>query len=376
MSSRARSASHPSGLSSVIGSLALASVLGMAGRALNRGFAGNATPETRNKPQSAQPQKADHQRAENAKAGVSATEAKSGKGASGPADIPSPGWWAILKRTFAEVNGDRVLAVAGGVTFYGLLSLFPAVTVLVSVYGLFADPQSISEHLAMLSSVLPEGAMNIISEQVTRIASGDGAKLGLAALAGLLVALWSANSAMKAMMDALNIAYDAEEKRSFIMLNLVSLGFTLAAIVGLLVLISAIAVVPAMLNTMQLGVVGDVLVDYGRWPLVFALGIAGLAVLYRYGPSRPDVGWRWITPGSLIATLALVVFSMLFSWYAANFGKFNETYGSLGAVIGFLTWMWLSASIVLIGAELNAEIENQARAGKKPGETGKAKTKA
>jgi membrane protein len=354
-----------SGESSGLSSLLLASALGVAAGALHR-FAGE--PSVRTRTSSSAPL-----RREDAKAGVSPAESRAGKGASAPEDIPAPGWWAILKRTFSEVNGDRVLAVAGGVTFYGLLSLFPAITVLVSVYGLFVEPSTISEHLAMLSSVLPEGAMSIISEQVTRIASGDGAKLGLAAGVGVLVALWSANSAMKAMMDALNIAYDAEEKRSFIMLNLISLGFTLASIVGLLVLISAIAVVPAILHTMQLGVVGDFLIDYGRWPLVFALGIVGLAVLYRYGPSRPNVRWRWITPGSLIATIALVVFSMLFSWYAANFGKFNETYGSLGAVIGFLTWMWLSSAIVLIGAELNAEIENQARVGKKPGETGKEK---
>ncbi len=358
---RRPAAARRPGLFSVLMSLAAATVLEKAARGL--------APEYRPAHSAAQPER----RADNARAGVAPAEAQAGKGAPAPADIPAPGWWAILKRTFAEVNGDRVLAVAGGVTFYGLLSLFPAVTVLVSVYGLFADPATISDHLAMLSSVLPEGAMSIISEQVTRIAAGDGAKLGLAALVGVLVALWSANSAMKAIMDALNIAYDAEEKRSFIMLNLISLGFTLASIVGLLVMISAIAVVPAVLNTMMLGVVGDVLIDYGRWPLVFVLGILGLAVLYRYGPSRPDVAWRWITPGSLLATLALVAFSMLFSWYAANFGKFNETYGSLGAVIGFLTWAWLSAAIVLVGAELNAEIENQARVGRKPGETGKDK---
>lgn len=342
-------------LGSVLLSLAVASVLGSAAGRISR-HAAPATPARRR---------------EDAVASVAPHDSEAGKGAPGPASIPSPGWWAILKRTFSEVNADRVLAVAGSVTFYGLLSLFPAITVLVSVYGLFADPASISDHLAALASVLPEGTMSIISEQVARIGSGDNAKLGLAAGIGLLVALWSANSAMKAMMDALNIAYDAEEKRSFIMLNLISLGFTLASIIGLVVLISAIAVVPAIMHMIQLGVVGDVLIDYGRWPLVFVLGILGLAVLYRYGPSRPDVRWRWITPGSLVAALALVVFSMLFSWYAANFGKFNETYGSLGAVIGFLTWAWLSAAIVLVGAELNAEIENQARVGKKPGATAK-----
>ena len=298
---------------------------------------------------------------------------EAGKGADTPSDIPSRGWWAILKRTFSEVSSDRVLAVAGGVTFYGLLSLFPAVTVLVSVYGLVAEPDSISRQLQMLGTFLPQGALSIIGEQVTRIVESDQSSLSLAAIAGVLVAMWSANAATKAMMDALNIAYDAEEKRGFIKLNFVSLGFTLSAILGLVIMIAVVAAVPVILKMFWLGGVADVLIWAGRWPLIFGLIIVALAVLYRYGPSRPNVRWRWITPGSLLAALALVIFSMLFSWYAANFGKFNETYGSLGAAIGFMTWMWLSAAIVLVGAELNAEVENHARPGPKPGETGAEK---
>jgi membrane protein len=259
------------------------------------------------------------------------------------------------------VNSDRVLAVAGGVTFYALLSVFPAVTVMVSLYGLFTDPATISQHLQMVSGFLPEGATSIIGEQVQRITSGDNAQLGVAALAGLLVALWSSNAAMKAMMDALNVAYDVEEGRSFIWLNLQSLFFTLASMAGLIVMLAVIAVVPFLLHTLPLGAMADNLISIGRWPLVAILVILAMAILYRYGPSRPDAPWRWITPGSIVATLGLLILSMGFSWYAANFGKFNETYGSLGAAIGFMTWMWLSATIVLVGAELNAEIENQAR---------------
>ncbi len=285
-----------------------------------------------------------------------------------PAAASGLGWWTILKRTFAEVSSDRVLAVAGGVTFYGLLSLFPAITVLVSLYGLVADPADISQHLQLLSSFLPQGALSIIGEQVTRIAQSDHSTLSVAAVTALLVALWSANAAMKAMMDALNIAYDAEEERGFVKLNLLSLGFTLSAILALILMIVAIAAVPVILQLFNLGVLGDVLLWAGRWPTVFVLMLLGIAVLYRYGPSRPGVAWRWVTPGSLFATFGLVVFSMVFSWYAANFANYNETYGSLGAVIGFLTWMWLSATIVLAGAELNAEIESEARPGRMPGE--------
>jgi membrane protein len=283
------------------------------------------------------------------------------------------GWWAILKRTFAEVNKDRVQAVAGGVTFYGLLSLFPAITVLVSLYGVVADPSAISQHLDVLASLLPQGAMAIISEQVTRIIQTPHAALGFAAIFGLLVALWSAISAMKVMMDALNIAYDAEEKRGFITLNLVSLGFTLAAIIGMIVMVTVIAVVPAILGFFNLGALGDILLWAGRWPVILVLIGMALAVLYQWGPSRPGVAWRWITPGSILASIALVLFSMLFSWYAANVANYNGTYGSLGAVIGFLIWMWLSTTIVLVGAELNAVMEDVEHPGKKRGETGNNK---
>jgi membrane protein len=280
------------------------------------------------------------------------------------------GWWAILKRSYAEVNKDRVQAVAGGVTFYGLLSLFPAITVLVSLYGLVADRSAISEHLAVLGNILPAGAMAIIGEQVTRLIQADQAKLGLAAIIGLLVALWSANSAMKAMMDALNIAYDTGETRGFLRLNLVSLGFTLAAIIGLIVMMAVITAVPVILALFNLGTLADVLLWAGRWPVILLLIGLALAVLYRWGPSRPGVAWRWITPGSALASIALMLFSMLFSWYAANFANYNATYGSLGAVIAFLIWMWLSTTIVLVGAELNAVIEHRGQPAEKPAGTG------
>lgn len=276
----------------------------------------------------------------------------------GKADAPPQGWWGILKRTVSEVSSDRVLAVAGGVTFYGLLSLFPAITVLVSIYGLVAAPESISRHLQMLKSFLPEGAIGIIGDQITRIIRTDQSSLSLAAIAGVLIALWSANAATKAIMDALNIAYDEEEKRGLIKLNLISLGFTLSSIVGLIVMIFVVAAVPAILQMFWLGSIVDFLLWAGRWPVIFGLVIVALAVLYRYGPSRPDAPWRWITPGSVLAAVGLLVFCMLFSWYAANFANYNETYGSLGAVIGFLTWMWLSTVIVLVGAEFNAVLES------------------
>ncbi len=281
--------------------------------------------------------------------------------AGSPADLPASFWWSAAKHTFAEVNDDRVMAVAGGVTFYALLSLFPAITVMVSAYGLFAAPATISGHLQMLSAFLPEGAMSIIGEQVRRITQGDQGQLGAAAIAGLLAAVWSSNAAMKAMMDALNIAYDVEERRSFLWLNVESLAFTLTSIVALLVMLAVIALVPLLLHTQPLEPAAGTLISAGRWLLAFVLMMLALALLYKFAPNRPEAPWRWITPGSLLASAGLMTLSMGFSWYAANFGKFNETYGSLGAAIGFMTWLWLSAVIVMVGAELNAELEQKAR---------------
>jgi membrane protein len=279
-----------------------------------------------------------------------------------PLDIPAEGWWEVAKALYRNVQQDRVLAVAGGVTYYGLLALFPTITALVSFYGLFNDRSEATQDLAMLATVIPPGAYQIVQDQVSRIVSGGGLALGLAGLSSLGLALWSSNSGMKAMIDALNVANRAEERRSFIMLNLVSFAFTLSAMAFLLALLSVIAVVPALLALVRLEAWTGWLIWAGRWPMVAAVVCLALAVLYRWGPNVPDARWRWISPGSVLATVLLSLMSMGFSWYAANFGRFNETYGSLGAAIAFMTWLWLASISVLIGAELNAELDRQSKA--------------
>jgi membrane protein len=282
-----------------------------------------------------------------------------GREAATPTDIPAKGWTDILWRTYEEINKDRILAVAAGVTFYALLALFPAIAALVSTYGLFADPATIQDHLTGLSGVLPGGALEVIGEQVKRISSQGGGALGFAFFFGLAISLWSANAGMKAIFDALNVAYGEEEKRSFIQLNLRSLAFTLGMIFFILVAVGAIVVIPIVLNLVGLGRAAEWIISLARWPVLLASIMLLLAALYRYGPSRETAQWRWISAGSIVAAVVWVVASMLFSWYVASFGNYNETYGSLGAVIGLLTWMWLSTIIVLVGAELNAEIEHQ-----------------
>jgi membrane protein len=245
------------------------------------------------------------------------------------------------------------------VTYYALLALFPAIAALVSIYGLFADPATIQNHLNTLSGILPGGALDVIREQVTRISSKGEGTLGISFVVGLVISLWSANAGMKAIFDALNIVYDEEERRGIVALNLQSLAFTLGAIAFVLLALVGIVVLPIVLDFVGLGAAVEWLLTIARWPLLLAVIVLGLAVLYRYGPSRDRAEWTWVTPGSLIAAIVWVVVSMLFSYYVANFGSYNETYGSLGAIIGFMTWIWISSVVVLVGAEINAEVEHQ-----------------
>ena len=245
------------------------------------------------------------------------------------------------------------MAIAAGVTFYALLAIFPAIAAIVSVYGLVADVKTISADIASLGNVLPGGAISVVSEQVKRVASNSHGTLGLAALVGICISIWSANSGVKAMFDALNIVLKEDEKRSFIRLNLTSLAFTVGGLMLVLLAVALVLVAPVLLKYVGLNDRLDWLISIGRWPVLWVGLALVIALLYRFGPSRNDIPWRWISWGSALASLVWLVASMAFSWYAANFGTYNKTYGSLGAVIGFMTWIWISAMIVLVGEELN-----------------------
>jgi len=265
------------------------------------------------------------------------------------------GWKDILWRTYEQIGENRLLAVAAGVVFYGLLAVFPAVTALVSLYGLFASASAISDHLSL---ILPQGAVDLLREQIGRL-TADGGKLGFGFIFGLAVALWSANAGMKVIIDALNVVYKEKEKRGFTKLNLISLAFTLAAIGALLVALGAVVVLPVALSYLGLQNATDLLLRLARWPLLLALVMVGLAVLYRLGPSRREPRWQWISVGSVFAAAAWLISSALLSWYLASFADYNATYGSLGAGIGMMMWMWISSIVILFGAQLNSEIEHQ-----------------
>ena len=282
-----------------------------------------------------------------------------GRHADSPAEIPASGWKDIAYRIYQGISEDRIIAISAGVTFFVLLALFPGIAGLISLYGLFADSSSIGQHLNALSGVLPEGATQIIGDQIQRLTSQPAQKLGFATISGLAISLWSSNGGMKAMFDALNIVYHEKEKRGFFKLNAVSLALTFGAIGFVILALVSITVVPLILEYFGLSSLAGTLIKIARWPLLLVVASFCIAVIYRYGPSRDKPKWRWISPGSVLAAVMWLAASLLFSWYAENFGSYNKTYGSLGAAIGFMTWLWLSTIVILVGAKLNAEMEHQ-----------------
>lgn len=288
-----------------------------------------------------------------------AHRSQEGSSADTPQHIPARGWWEIARRTYHEVERDRVRAVAAGVTFYALLALFPALTALVSIYGLISDPSTIAEHVAVVDGFMPSGAGDFLREQIGRIVQGGEAKLGFAFAISLSLAIWSANAGVKAIFDALNVAYGEDEKRGFIKLNAVSLAFTVGILAFLIFAIAGVAAIPVLFDYLYLGYAAEWLIAVARWPILILLLMGGLSALYRFGPSRADAQWKWVSPGAIFASFGWLIGSLLFSWYVTNFEDYNKTYGAIGAVIGLLSWMWLSATIVLVGAELNSEAERQ-----------------
>jgi membrane protein len=260
------------------------------------------------------------------------------------------------------MNDNRLLAVAAGVVFYALLAVFPAITAFVSLYGLVADPSAIHERLSLAAGVLPQGALDILNERLTRLTSHRTSALSVGFIGGFLVALWSANAGTKAIMDALNVAYGETEKRSFAKLNLVALSFTLGTILALMLALGGVVVAPIVLSQLGLSGATETLIGLARWPVLLGLVVLALTMLYRYGPSLSDPQWTWLFPGNVIAAVSWLVLSAVFSWYIAHFGSYDATYGSLGAAIGMMTWMWISMIVVLLGAGLNDEIQRKANA--------------
>jgi membrane protein len=283
--------------------------------------------------------------------------------ADGPTEVSAAGWKAVAKRVAASVKENHVQLNAAGVAFFAFLAVVPSMVALVSIYGLVGDPDNIEARVDDLAGALPDEARQLIVQQLEGIIAAGGGALTVSLVVSLAVALWSASTGMSYLVEAVNAAYRCTESRGFLAKRGLSLLFTLGALVFVVVAVGVITALPAVLYA--LGIPSGVrwLIQLGVWPVVGLCLAVGLAVLYRHAPDRdPDATWRWVTPGSTIAVLAWLVASIAFQVYAANFGSYNETYGSLGAIVVALLWLWISALVVLIGAEINRELEAQTTA--------------
>ena len=266
-------------------------------------------------------------------------------------------FWAVLKDVGLRTGRDHLSVVSAGCAYYALFAIFPALTASISLYGLTANPENVERQFDVFSTVLPPQAYTILLDQIKRIAGTSGQALGWSFVAGLLVALWSANHATQAMFSALNIAYGQRERRGFVHVYLAAVGYTFIGIVGVAAMLFAIVSVPILFDDTGHPQAFQTVVTYLRWPVFFLLTLFLLALIYRFGPSREDPEWRWITPGSVFATLVWLLASLGFSYYVSNFADYDRMYGSLGAVIILLFWLYMSFYIVLLGAEVNAAIE-------------------
>ncbi len=284
-----------------------------------------------------------------------------GRNAETPVDIPATGWKDVAFRLKDEIAADRVGLIAAGVAFYGLLALFPAITALIAISGLLVEPNDIVDQLSSLSGVMPEEVISIITNQATAVAGSREGALGLAAAFGILVALYSASKGMASLIQGINVAYDEEEERGFIKLKLVTVGLTIFLVVSVLIALLSTLGLPALLAFIDRGPMIEIILTGGLWLGLVALTIFGLSVLYRYAPSRDAAEWKWASVGAIVGCLMWVVASAGFAFYVNNFGSYNESFGTLAGVIVLLMWFWISGFIILLGAELNAELEAQTR---------------
>ncbi len=287
-----------------------------------------------------------------------AAEPARGRAAEAPWRIPLRGWRDILWRTWREVQDGRLPNAAASVTFFGLVALFPAVTAFVSLYGLFTDVGDVRRHLVQLGDFMPRDAITVIRSQLLRVTGQRNTTLGFALVVSTLVAVWSANAGTKALVDGVNRAYAETEKRPWLRRTLFCYALTLAGLLALSLATIAVVNAPALLRAAGLRRLSLWWTPV-RWLAIYGVAAAVFTVLYRHAPSRAPARWRWVASGGAAAALLWIVGSVAFSRYLDAFIHFGATYGSLGAMLGLMLWMWFSVMVVLVGAELNAEIEHQ-----------------
>jgi membrane protein len=282
-----------------------------------------------------------------------------GREADRPTEIGGTGWKAILKRTMGEIKEDNVALLAAGVAFYFWIALIPAIIAAIMIYGLVADPQQIQSQIQSLLSSLSSDAQSVISQPIRQAATAGGLSIGVAV--SLAAVLWSASGGMNGLIKGIGIAYDEPDERNFAIKRGLAILLTLGGIVFLSVAVLLIGVIPAVLDSLGLGSVGQIAVNVLRWPLLAVTIMVALAVIYKVGPDRDDPKVRWVSFGAVIATILWLIGSGLFSFYVTNFGSYNKTYGALAGVIILNLWLFLTAFVVLLGAEINSEMEAQTR---------------
>ena len=284
-----------------------------------------------------------------------------GRTARTPFQIPARGMVDVVIRIYTTMIEDNLGLLAAGIAFYGLLSLFPAITAGVALAGIVTDPSFLVDISTSISSVLPSAAAEILMGQLTSVVTTSNETLGWAALLAIGLALYSASKAMANLIIGLNVINGEKERRNFVKLKALNVVMTLCLIIGILVSVGIVAAMPTAAALISKNAHFTSFILVLRWPMLFIVGVFGIAMLYRYGPSRRKPRWRWVTPGAAVACLLWVGGSVGFSRYVQDFGSYNETFGTLGGVIVLLTWLWLSAYIVLLGATLDAEMEAQTR---------------
>ncbi len=279
--------------------------------------------------------------------------------ASSPTEISRGGWKAVLFRVKDEIKNDNLSIIAAGVAFYAFLSIPALLTATVALWGMVSDPAGIQEQIGQLAGVLPGEVRSILIDQLTAISANSDETLGWTVFFSIGFALWSASKGTKSAIIAMNVAYEETEKRGFLKLTGVTLALTFGAVVTVIVSLFCVAGIPALLGTLNLPRWIEVTTSILRWPLLAGVSLVALAVLSRVAPCRSSPQWRWVTPGSLVSTILWLAASAGFSWYVTSFASYNETYGSLGGVVVLLMWLYISAFIILLGGELNSELEHQ-----------------
>jgi membrane protein len=279
-----------------------------------------------------------------------------------PTQIPAKGWVQIVRRAWAENQADNMPIIAAGVAFFGFLSIFPALIATISIYGLVASPEQVTQQIESLSDQLPSSARDLLAAQLTSITQNSGGALTVSLIVSILAALWSAAGGTGNLITAVNIAYDEVETRSFLKRKALALALTLGAIIFVLITFALIAVVPIVLDALPLGIVGTILAQVLRWVLLLGVIAGALAVLYRVAPDRDAPKMKWVSLGSVVVTVIWAVVSLLFSLYVDNFGSYDKTYGAIAGVIVLMLWLYLTCYLVLLGAEINAEAEHQTAA--------------